>query len=288
MADRGFLHIKTGYTLNCPVGLNPKESQLSTADANESRLVTRFRHIVERFFGRFKMNWKVLLHVIDDSYIPKLDKLVKVLCAIENAYYDKLWTDFDTDETDITSLTQRNTDTNLLQDITTGWKGGYTLDYLRSITPVLSKEQLREYCIGPYALRLIKPYLDRNQELKLFKHKTKKDHYKITGITSRFVKTDAAQPKTYSVTLYLPNNNINEIVTYCTCKTGARTLGGCVHSTVVLYYLTVNKGDTEEPVKNIFQTAKHKTETVLDIRPFKLQKLKERGNQTQVDDSDDE
>ena len=42
------------FKLQCPVGLNPGQKQLTTEDASKSRLITRFRNIVERVFGRFK------------------------------------------------------------------------------------------------------------------------------------------------------------------------------------------------------------------------------------------
>lgn len=43
------------FKLHCPVGLSGGRKQLSAEDANKSRLITRFRNVVERAFGRLKM-----------------------------------------------------------------------------------------------------------------------------------------------------------------------------------------------------------------------------------------
>ena len=89
LADRGFLNInKTEgmFKLKCPIGLSPNKKQLSTEEANNSRLVTRFRNVVERVFGRLKSRWKIIDDVIPSGLWPKFHQLLRLLAAIENAF----------------------------------------------------------------------------------------------------------------------------------------------------------------------------------------------------------
>lgn len=279
-ADRGFLQCQGGYILHCPSGLAPGQKQLSTSEANNSRLVTRFRNVVERVFGRLKMHWKILFNLIETNWMPNLSKIVRVLAAIENAFYGRIWKNQESDEMDYDSLIDRNLETNELSTLTSGWKR-VKLEEIQNDFPKYSMDDIHQWCIGPYSISLSEKYLDHSAEIEIWKHKKQKDVVKITQITSRYSKTDSIQPKHYSVILQFPNKNqdITEVKTYCTCKTGMQTLGGCVHATAVLCKLTVDRssiGDANES-----PTAKMKMTTVQDIRPFKIQKMEEKKKESQ-------
>jgi len=72
-----------------------------------------------------------------------LEKIIRVVCAIENAYYAPLWQDKETDDFDLHSLTFRNLETNELQSITKGWTKCTLEEIQRNIT-IISEEELRE------------------------------------------------------------------------------------------------------------------------------------------------
>ena len=165
------------------------------------------------------------------------------------------------------------------------WKGVKNLQEITEKTPIFTNEDLRDFCIGPYSVELAKSYLNRPQPLKYFKHK-KKHYYKLTGLTSRFVSSDAKEPKHYMVTLYIPTNNIMDVKCYCTCKTGMRTLGGCAHSTAALYQLTVAKGLPAPSKKRPSITAQQKAENVTNVRPFKLRKKEAQKEEQQSDEEE--
>jgi hypothetical protein len=123
---------------------------------------------------------------------------------------------------------------------------------------------------------LAKPYLEHFQQLKFWKHIKQNNIYKIKGMISRFVTSDKAQAKKYCIVMKIPESgNITNILAYCTCKAGARTLGGCAHSVAILYYLTANCGDNTLDKPN---TSKKRVtaSNVIDLKSFKTQKILER------------
>ena len=120
LADRGFLHIEEEdgiFKLQCPVGLSPNKKQLSTDEANHSRLITRFRNVVERAFGRFKARWKIIEYVISSGLWPKMHDLIRLLAATDNAFLQPIWTDQESDKDDIESITKYINMENELQSL---------------------------------------------------------------------------------------------------------------------------------------------------------------------------
>jgi len=88
IVDRGFRDVI--MTLE-EYGLIPKMpnflqgSQHDTLSANESRLVTAIRWVVEAVNGLLK-TWKMLAHVIPNSQIPYINDFVRIVAALCNAY----------------------------------------------------------------------------------------------------------------------------------------------------------------------------------------------------------
>ena len=121
-------------------------------------------------------------------------------------------------------------------------------------------------------MRLAKPYLDHSEQLKYFQHPNQEEIFKIKGLVSRFSKK--MEPKKYIILLKIPKEGeIKDILSYCTCKTGSRTLGGCFHSTAILFHLTIDIKPEEASKKKNSPTAKNKLKGIIDIRPFKKKKI---------------
>ena len=104
-------------------------------------------------------------------------------------------------------------------------------------------------------------------------------------MTSRFSKK--SDPKNYTIILRIPSiGDIEDILSYCTCKTGSHTIGGCA----ALYLLTV----TEVPQSKKWSSMEAKTKIgfVLDVREFKREKKQQRVdtndkvNQMEQDDTE--
>ncbi|CAF4548779.1 unnamed protein product, partial [Rotaria magnacalcarata] len=73
IVDRGFRDVAEefetlGYDVKMPGLLGKNDKQLNTTDANESRLVTKCRWVVESFHARFK-KWRFFSERIDQSFL---------------------------------------------------------------------------------------------------------------------------------------------------------------------------------------------------------------------------
>ena len=99
------------------------------------------------------------------------------MAAIENVYSPILWTDKESDQEDIQRILKRKNQKNELNtlsevDVKTTWKR-QQLEQVQKLTPILTVQEIRKWCLGPYALTLAKPYLKHSSELKYWVHKTK-------------------------------------------------------------------------------------------------------------------
>ena len=105
------------FKLKTPVGLSPNKKQLSTEDANESKLVIRFRNVVERALGRLKERWKIIGDVISSGFWPKIHNLIQLLAAVENSFSLPLWSDKESDRSDIEMINNRKNTENELEQL---------------------------------------------------------------------------------------------------------------------------------------------------------------------------
>ena len=147
-----------------------------------------------------------------------------------------------------------------------------TFEDVKQKIPTLTLEQLQKWSIGPYALTLAEPYLAHAKELKIWQLKGQ-DIFKVKGMISRFATSDKKEAKKYTIVVKIPNSSeVEKILSYCTCKSGARTMGGCAHSCAILYYLS-NHNDIEDPDQP--NTAKKRVSAsgVIDLKDYKQQKI---------------
>ena len=71
-------------------------------------------------------------------------------------------------------------------------------------------------------------------------------------------------------------SNFKDVVTYCTCKTGACTFGRCAHAIAALYFLMVELPSNNHKIGN-YATSLSKSDVITNLRPFKLQKLQKKN-----------
>ena len=105
IVDRGFRNVidllnECDIKTEMPHFLKKKsekpEKQHSTEKANESRLVTKVRWVVESANGRTKQ-WRALRNVLPNSQIPFAGDCVKIVCSQCNAFRPPLVTSLESD-----------------------------------------------------------------------------------------------------------------------------------------------------------------------------------------------
>ena len=99
IADKGFSHLKDNkFEIIHPYILKKDKKQLSSFEANKSRLITKMRNVNERVFGRIKNKYKFFYNIIDTNYIPIFHNVLRIFGSIENKYGSILFKEKDEDE----------------------------------------------------------------------------------------------------------------------------------------------------------------------------------------------
>jgi hypothetical protein len=199
---------------------------------------------MESVYGRIKMIWRLLRNVIPSNLLPHLKSILRIIAAVLNAFFPPLRKPTEFDSTDLQVFQRGRTDlVNAVQVLvnsnTFKAKDKIKIDQnnfslvLNALPGDLSKKNIRIWNGGPYGLRLAPHYLDQiNGDLKFSKFNIKNDSpiFQVKGFISRF-KTG----KKRLVYLQFFANTFSTR-TFCLCKAGARTIGGCCHIIAALYY----------------------------------------------------
>ena len=77
--------VEMGYDIKMPDFLDKNSKQFTSEQANETRLVTKCRWVVESFHARFK-KWRIFAERIDQSFILNIAALTRILAACINKY----------------------------------------------------------------------------------------------------------------------------------------------------------------------------------------------------------
>lgn len=92
LVDRGYrdaieILARLGIAWKMTAHLQPNERQLSTEDANDSRIITKSRWIVEARNGHIKSMFKFLQQMIHIQHLPHLGDFYRIAGAIINKYH---------------------------------------------------------------------------------------------------------------------------------------------------------------------------------------------------------
>jgi hypothetical protein len=212
--------------------------QHSTEEANNSRLITKVRWIIEAVNGIIK-EWLYFKNIVPNNNIPFIGDDFRIVCSLINKFkYPRFKADSEKDKIIAEEMLKKNQMNNLLKErishISKRIKNiGRTTDHNLIDFPVLSIEYLTELAFGSYQLKQSKSYtiehLNENgkYEFEIFKEmndllrvKFVSRHSKTT-VYSTFIEYDLTLIKNW----------------YCTCKAGARVVGCCAHIMSILWYL---------------------------------------------------
>jgi len=247
VVDRGF---RDSITTLEEYGLIPKMphfleigKQHNTMSANESRIVTKIRWIVESVNGLIK-TWKMLANVFPNTQIPYIGDYVRIVSALCNAYRPpRVQVTSPHDEIIAQRMLALSRKPNDLQKKvedkrwlrkTTIWEK-IEATSIRDF-PRLTLEDLHRITIGIYQIKQAASYtrehMAEDGNYVLYVHKQEADILRVK-LQSRHTSS-----KQYQLWIRYEKDGSDPIKGwYCQCKTGARTVGCCAHIASVLWYL---------------------------------------------------
>lgn len=257
IVDRGYRDViplldQLGINHYMPALLEQGQRQLTTEAANESRLVTKCRWVVEARNGHIKSIFKFFKNIIPYHHVIHLRDFYLIAGAIINRYRRLISMEGATRELAQTMLekaeTANNLQTRVIQEnlarrnaIWNTLNHNHILDF-----PPLTLDYLQDLTIGVYQLNLSPSYIqdalsrEGNEELEVDENRHEPGLLRMR-VYSRF-----RNATKYQLWInYRPINanggdeNNEEAILgyYCTCKMGARTLGTCAHIASALWFL---------------------------------------------------
>ena len=315
--DRGFRDalklLKEKFKLETmmPSLLPQNQKQFTTNEANESRLCTKLRWVVESDNGLLKGRFRVLDHRVENKSLPHFLEDIRIAGALVNKYSKRLLSDNGNALEMARNMLQNKNKENELRDLVEEKRLHRKSQFVEIACnetefddfPKLSIDCMQsEITYGSYQLSQSLSYLSeqfsKNGSYLILgnKHKLTQDGSKIISTKIQSRHSSAKQYRVYI--RYLP---ISKTTTerpdhikgwYCECKNGARTLGCCCHIAALLYYLAYARHVNHQSLKNpalflnsIFPKEVHEPEEdAVESRNLKQSKQQKRTkNSTEFD-----
>ena len=250
IVDRGFRDVTSyleerGYRVLMPA-LKYKRNQLTTAESNASRHVTKIRWVVEAIHGIIGQKYKLLHHQMDNKLLPKVSLYCKIACFLNNTFGKRLNSDVDLCDEIVERMSSQNIAENSLSVEVENqhWNrrkipfnqlsSNDLLDF-----PEMTEKDLKILFTGSYQLSQAISYLaelmDEENTINLRCLKERNNIIKFE-VRSRHINS-----KTYRCYIdYAPNSiGYSGVKRYCCeCANGNRTVGCCSHIAAIIYYLS--------------------------------------------------
>lgn len=258
--DRGFRDSvrklkSSGFDVKIPKCTEHKtNSQLSTREANDSRIVTKIRFMIEVRNSHIKNKWKFLCAVKNVESLPTLMEDFEVCTSFINAFCDT----FECDKNDSEMIGRQMLLRRNIPNSLSNWVGRIhhsSFERLDNLTlfPKLTFADLKYISLGTYQIEQARSYcqvhLRANQNkfvvfqcndavcrqiCEKIAAKTTKPVLIYVKLKSRFQSTK--HHNTY-VLFDLGAEGKNVVIAYCcSCKNGKRTIGCCSHVMTVIWY----------------------------------------------------
>lgn len=269
IVDRGFRDcgpdlMNHGFVVQYPKCSD--QPQLTTKDANLSRLVTKIRYDIERINGVMKNVWKIFNTVAETYWVPHIATDFQICAALVNRKQkSKPSNSLEQDEIErsiaermIGRLEVPNTLAQTVRKISFAalirQKNYLPFDNDNCVFPELTMTDLTDLTFGPYQIQqaqlYLRSHLDRNNEnlsIFTFTEEVMKSHFSqvlqihpdatliMSEIASRFVSSKSHRAYVPFTSQEMGSKNI--LGYCCVCKSGLRTVGMCSHVTAILFYL---------------------------------------------------
>lgn len=247
------------YEPHMPPTKDRNATQLSTEKANDSRLVTVCRWIVEAVNGKFKNRFKLLKQTYFNRALPNMFVDFRIAASLINANY-RVATDHRLAPEFFEIIQTKVHQPNLLKNYVEGKNLNRqrvnfvtmeaTMPHLEDF-PELTDDDIILFALGTYHIKLAKSYcaehirngiyyielFRENQLTDLPRYNIREDNvWLIRGrIQSRHVRS-----RVYYCYILINRSETGRRAIeqwYCTCLTGARTVGSCAHIISIIWYM---------------------------------------------------
>lgn len=262
--DRGFRDSieyleEHGYVGIMPQSQTRGSTQLTTIQANKSRMCTICRWPVEIVNGRLKRDFKIFRHEFCNISMPHFFADLRIAAALTNAFHLDL---IDNPQArDFINIAQERLNMNNNLADYTDFKRLHRNRVVFSninveqnnlnIFPVLTAEELTLFAVGTYQIKLAPSYYSEHIrstgtfviqqynrsliDLTTYNMSNNNVHLLKMNIKSRHLSS-----KMYHCYILVDANNsgLEAIKNYCcTCFTGRRTIGCCAHTMCLVWFI---------------------------------------------------
>lgn len=235
-----------------PPFLERSESQLTTEEANQARLVTMQRWVVETRSGHIKTIFKFLEGIIPRAHVLHSQEFYLIAGALINKFKERLVVPGRTAAlaraikqraNTVNALQLRVQQNNLARRAAT-WES-LDEEHVPEF-PRLDTAFLKDFTGGSYQLRLAPSYIQDkfdHENTDIFQLDRYRDEPGLLRfrIFSRFRNATRYQLWiSFRTDQHLDNQRNADgpiLAYYCTCKSGARILGCCAHVSSILWFL---------------------------------------------------
>lgn len=253
--DRGYRDAiptleRLGINIEMPSLLAQGQRQLTTEEANSSRIVTKSRWVVEARNGQMKSIFKFFHDKIIYAHVSNIRDFLLICAGIINKYHPMIQMQDATIDLARSMLEKRN-EVNIVQARVEfeglgtrrgQWTPLEEVDL--PLFPRLTLDQLRQFTIGSFQIRLAPSYIQDNaqaeREAQFQVDLLHEPGFIRVRMYSRF--RNATRHQLWIS--YIENGEREALEDhplqghYCTCQSGARTIGACCHVTSVIWYLS--------------------------------------------------
>lgn len=263
LVDRGFRdcvgYLKgRGFTVHTPASIPQGKKQLSTIQANETRLVTANRYGVETRNGHFKTIFKIFQKEWNNKTLPHMMTDFRICAALINVYFKTIESNQGMAAGIATQMLNRLQTPNELSTIVFGCHFQKRLkEFTRFVNfkalPQLDSTDLIWISLGRYQIKQAPRYGQvhfkaNNSEFVVFEcpHAVMKKYLadfvsknKNLKLLMARLKSRFRSKKTHDVFILidLKGHKKDAVVGYCCeCHNGLRTVGCCSHVMCVIWY----------------------------------------------------
>ncbi|XP_058791020.1 uncharacterized protein LOC131664147 [Phymastichus coffea] len=248
--DRGFRDVICKLTEMGYEGLMPalkgQRKQLTATEANNSRMVTIVRWVVEAVHGVISQKYKLLHNQFDNKMIPHAGTYCRIACFLINLFGKRFVSSISSSE-EVVNLMKRKKDTgnSLAEEAESGRWSRRKTKFMKLTSndildfPEMTEEDLKIFFTGTYQLSQAISYL---AELIDEEGRVNIDYLKESSSVLKIqVRSRHISAKTYNCYIeYTPNSigygGVKRY--YCECANGMRTVGCCSHIASVIYFLS--------------------------------------------------